>query len=128
MPSAAAATPGTAAALHANGAAAAQGLVDPGVLLTGCYNKLQVSFTPGGKHTCRLHALLVQPGLYVLGVADVQQAQQGAIMQLTSAAAGAGVAAAAAAGGSKQGAGDRGLASSSRAYFSQDRLFVLVTR
>jgi hypothetical protein len=122
-----------AAAAAAGGASSTDSLVDPGVLLTGCYNKLQVSVTPGGKHTARLHALLVQPGLYVFGVADVQlvqQQQQPDPCALAAAAA----AAAAAAGGARAAAGSGGAKTAAdsgapgRIYYNQDRLYVLVTR
>lgn len=101
--------------------AAADSLIDPGILLTGCFNKLQVSVAAGGQHTCRMHALLVQPGLYVLGVADVQQGQQ----QL-GVCAGPGVGAATVK-GALAAAGDSSSAAG-RLYYNQDRLYVYVTR
>lgn len=104
-----------------------EGLVDPGVLLTGCYNKLQVAVAPGGRHTCRMHALLVQPGLYVFGVADVQQ-----VLGAADAVGGQGTLAAAAAAAGKAGSnGQKGAADSGlpgRLYYNQDRLYVFVTR
>lgn len=112
----------------ASGTSSAEGLIDSGVLLTGCYDKLQVTLTPGGKHTCRMHALLVQPGLYVLGVADVQQVHSLAIADpgaVSTAAAAAAAGVKAVPGGAKTVA-DSGAPG--RVYFNQDRLYVLVTR
>jgi hypothetical protein len=117
-------------ALPAASPGSGDSLIDPGVLLTGCYNRLQVAVTPGGRHTCRLHALLVQPGLYVLGVADVQQVQgpAGDAGSTAAAATGKAVAAAvpkAAPSGVKWAADS---AAPTRVYYNQDRLYVLVTR
>jgi hypothetical protein len=74
-----------------------------------------------------MHALLVQPGLYVFGVADVQQvlgAADAVVGQGTLAAAAA--AAGKAGGNGQKGAADGGLPG--RLYYNQDRLYVLVTR
>jgi hypothetical protein len=69
-----------------------------------------------------MHALLVQPGLYVFGVADVQQVQV-----LDGVEAGVSAAAAAAKGG-PAGARPALDSGSGRVYYNHDRLYVLVTR
>jgi hypothetical protein len=116
-----AATAGTPTAADAaalgSSAGQAQQLVDPGVLLMGCYDRMQLTLTRGGRHTARLHALLAQPGLYVLGVASVQPTT-------TCSNGSVGVRPAA----EKAGGGGGGGGSSGRAFFSQDRLYVYVTR
>lgn len=121
-------TPTAAAASSSSYAAnSTDSIVDPGVLLTGCYNKLQVSITPGGKHTARLHALLVQPGLYVFGVADVLLVlQQPDLCGLDAAAAAAAGGVKPAGSGGAKAAADSGAPG--RVYYNQDRLYVLVTR
>lgn len=92
----------------ASSAAMTTQLVDPGVFLQGCYNGLQMAATPGSTQTCRLQALLMQPGLYVLGAAAVQQ--------VVGVQCGAALAA------------DEKAAGGERVVFSQDRLYVLVSR
>jgi hypothetical protein len=106
---------GTPTATDAAAAAAAAGqLVDAGVFLTGCYNRLQVAVAPGSRgQTHRLQALLVQPGLYVFGVAGVQPVSGPAHS------------------GSETPAGQRAAAAekaAGRVFFSQDRLYVLVSK
>lgn len=107
-------------------AAAALQLVDPGVFLMGCFGRQQISITPGSKQTCRLQALLVQPGLYVFGVASVQLVGGQAI---SSGDGAAGITSAGQAPGHlAHHAAEKAAIASGRVFCGQDRLYVLVAK
>lgn len=106
------------------GSTSSNTLIDPGVFMAGCYSGLQVQVRPGSKVVHKFRALLVQPGLYQFGVADVTRGDgvEGAIH------AGNTPRASAAAAGGGGGSSSKGVVDKSgRVYFSQERMFVLVT-
>lgn len=106
----------TSAAAGASGSSSSvQHLIDPGVFVAGCYSGIQMQVRSGTKAVHKLRALLVQPGLYQFGVADVML-MGGGISEKAAAAEGAG-----------SSSSKLGAEKSSRVYFSQERMFVLVT-
>ncbi|KAF6256010.1 hypothetical protein COO60DRAFT_151347 [Scenedesmus sp. NREL 46B-D3] len=130
------------AAAGVTAASSQQGLVDAGVFLVGCYSGLQVKVAPGSRERVRLQALLVQPGLYQFGVADVvrigssssSSGNGGCRVSVTGAVP---AAAAAAEGVSSAGVvgsracadnvNGKGISISNKVYFNQDRMYVLVS-
>lgn len=106
-----------------------QELVDPGAFVVGCYSGLKVRVQPGGKEVVRLQVLLVQPGLYQFGVADVVCLSSGAVDFAAAGGGGAPAAAfvAVAAAAGARGGSDSSSKAGSRVYFNQDRLYVHVS-